>query len=202
MPLAHIREQGSSPEGSPASGIGRARAVEDEIQRAIVEAQGFDLLAMGRPEGPRCYCYVNNLLRRSLDLLAANYAAVVMDNEAGMEHLSRRTTNKVDFLIVVTDCTLPAFRAAERVLALSRELPIHVGRRMVLVNRARPDQAADEIGRRLAAREVARLPDVPQDSLVEQAGAVGRDVFSLPADNPAVRAVYHVVQTLIALHEG
>jgi CO dehydrogenase maturation factor len=94
MPLAHIREQGSSPEGSPASGIGRARAVEDEIQRAIVEAQGFDLLAMGRPEGPRCYCYVNNLLRRSLDLLAANYAAVVMDNEAGMEHLSRRTPTK------------------------------------------------------------------------------------------------------------
>ncbi len=125
MPLAHIREQGSSPEGSPASGIGRARAIDDEIQRAIVEAQGFDLIAMGRPEGPRCYCYVNNLLRRSLDSLAANYAAVVMDNEAGMEHLSRRTTNKVDFLIVVTDCTLPAFRAAERILALSHELPIH-----------------------------------------------------------------------------
>ncbi len=98
-PLAEIREQGSSPEGSPASGIGRVRAVEDEIQRAITEADGFDLITMGRPEGPRCYCYVNNLLRKSLDDLSRNYAAVVVDNEAGMEHLSRRTTNDVDFLV-------------------------------------------------------------------------------------------------------
>ena len=79
-----------------ARGIGRVRAVEDEIQRAITEADGFDLLTMGRPEGPRCYCAVNNLLRKSLDDLARNYAAVVLDNEAGMEHLSRRTTNDVD----------------------------------------------------------------------------------------------------------
>src|SRR3989304_4812938 len=83
-PLAEIREVGSSPEGSPPSGIGRVRAVEDEIQRAITEDDGFDLITMGRPEGPRCYCAVNNLLRKSLDSLALNYAAVVVDNEAGM----------------------------------------------------------------------------------------------------------------------
>ncbi len=198
MPLAQIREQGSSPEGSPPSGIGRARAIDDEIQRAIAESQGFDLIAMGRPEGPRCYCYVNNLLRRSLDSLAANYAAVVMDNEAGMEHLSRRTTNNVDFLVVVTDCTLPALRAAERILALSHELPIRIGHRAVLVNRVGPDKAPEPIQRRLADLSVARLPDVPQDDRLEQAGAVGRDVFSLGAESAAVRAVYHVVQTLCA----
>ena len=68
--LGEIREQGSSPEGSPLSGIGRARALEDDIQRAITEADGFDLITMGRGEGPRCYCYVNNLLRKSLDALS------------------------------------------------------------------------------------------------------------------------------------
>ena len=73
---------GSTPEGSPASGIGRARALDDEIHRAITEAEGFDLITMGRGEGPRCYCYVNNILRRSLDGLARSYEFVLLDNEA------------------------------------------------------------------------------------------------------------------------
>ena len=150
-PLAEIREQGSSPEGSPPSGIGRVRAVEDEIQRAITEADGFDLITMGRPEGPRCYCCVNNLLRKSLDDLSRNYAAVVVDNEAGMEHLSRRTTNNVDFLIVVMNPTLPSLRAAQRILALSRELPVRIGRRAVLVNRVGPEGDA----RRRSSSELA-----------------------------------------------
>ncbi|MHC4181455.1 MAG: ATP-binding protein, partial [Planctomycetota bacterium] len=128
--LADIREEGSSPEGSPASGVGRVRAVEDEIQRAITEADGFDLVTMGRPEGPRCYCYVNNLLRKSLGELSRNYAALVLDNEAGMEHLSRRTTNNVDFLLMVVNPALPAIRAAKRILALSHQLPITIGHRL------------------------------------------------------------------------
>ena len=107
--LADIREKGSSAEGSPASGMGRVRAVEDELQRAVTEADGFDLITMGQPEGPRCYCYVNTLLRKSLDGLTRNYNAVVLDNEAGMEHLSRRTTNDVDFLVAVMNPTMPSF---------------------------------------------------------------------------------------------
>jgi len=195
-PLADIREQGSSPEGSPQSGIGRVRAVEDEIQRAIAEADGFDLVTMGRPEGPRCYCYVNNLLRKSLDDLARNYAAVVLDNEAGMEHLSRRTTNNVDFLVAVTDPTLPALRAVERILALSRELPVKIGHRTVLVNRAEPGNMPEEVARRLAQLGAGRLPDVPQDAEVERAGAAGQDIFSLPTPSPALAAVRRVVETL------
>jgi CO dehydrogenase maturation factor len=195
-PLADIREQGSSPEGSPSSGIGRARAVADEIQRAIAEADGFDLVTMGRPEGPRCYCYVNNLLRTSLDGLARNYAAVVLDNEAGMEHLSRRTTNNVDFLIAVTDPTLPALRAVQRIVGLSRELPIQIGCRTVLVNRVEPAGIADPLGAQLAELGAQRLPDVPQDAKVQRAGAAGRDVFTLPAESAAMAAVRRVVERL------
>jgi len=195
-PLAEIREQGSSPEGSPQSGIGRARAVEDEIQRAITEADGFDLITMGRGEGPRCYCYVNNLLRKSLDSLARNYDAVVLDNEAGMEHLSRRTTNNMDFLITVTNPTLPSIRAAKRILAISRELPIRIDHRAVLVNRVGPAEAAEEIERELAALDAQRFADVPQDSVVERAGAVGADVFTLPDQTPALVAVRRLVGTL------
>lgn len=195
-PLAEIREAGSSPEGSPASGIGRVRVVGDELQRAIVEAEGFDLITMGRPEGPRCYCAVNNLLRSALDSLAKNYRTVVVDNEAGMEHLSRRTTNDVDALIVMMNPTLPSLRAARRILELSRELPIQVRRRMTLVNRVGPQGVPDEVQHELARLQGERLPDVPQDGAVEQAGAVGRDVMSLPADTAALAAMRRVAEIL------
>ena len=154
-PLADIREQGSSPEGSPPSGVGRARAVDDEIQRAIIEAEGFDLITMGRGEGPRCYCYVNSLLRRSLDTLARNYDTVILDNEAGMEHLSRRTTNNVDYLVAVTNPTMPSLRAAGRILALSRQLPVRIEHRTLLLTHAgaeeMPEAASPQGGRHVPA---------------------------------------------------
>ncbi|MHB1034883.1 MAG: ATP-binding protein [Pirellulales bacterium] len=195
-PLAEIRERSSSPEGSPPGGVGRVRAVEDEIQRAITEADGFDLITMGRPEGPRCYCAVNNLLRKSLDDLSRNYAAVVLDNEAGMEHLSRRTTNNVDVLIVVMNPTAPSVRAARRIVALARELPVKIGRCAVLVNRVGPDGVPVEIERELASLGVERLADVPQDDQIEQAGAAGRDVFGLSASGIALAAVRNVINVL------
>ena len=202
-PLAEIREESSSPEGSPPGGVGRVRAVEDEIQRAITEADGFDLVTMGRPEGPRCYCYVNNLLRKSLDGLSRNYEAVVLDNEAGMEHLSRRTTNDVDLLIAVMDPTVPSFRAVKRILALCDELPINIAHRAVLVNRVGAEGVAGQIEEELAKLEVRRLANVPQDDGVERAGAVGRNVFSLPGQTPALVAVHNVVEALRAVrHAG
>ncbi len=195
-PLAEIREEGSSPEGSPPSGIGRVRVVGDELQKAIAEADGFDLITMGRPEGPRCYCAVNNLLRNALDNLAKNYRTVVVDNEAGMEHLSRRTTNDVDALIVMMNPTMPSLRAARRILDLSRELPIRVRQRMTLVNRVGSQGLPKEVQQELLLLGGERLPDVPQDDTVEEAGAVGRDVMSLPADAPALVAMRGVVKTL------
>lgn len=197
-PLAEIREHGSSEEGSPASGVGRARAVDDELQRAITEADGFDVISMGRPEGPRCYCYVNNLLRKSLDSLGKNYAAVVVDNEAGMEHLSRRTTNNMDYLIAVTNPTLPSLRAAKRVVELSRELPIEIGHRALVVTRVGPDGVQEPVAGRLAEVDAVRLPDVPQDDNVEHANAVGQDVFSLSDESQAVAVVKTIVDQLRA----
>ena len=195
-PLAEIREERSNPEGSPSSGVGRVRAMDDDIQRAITEAEGFDLITMGRPEGPRCYCYVNNLLRKSLDDLTNNYAMVVMDNEAGMEHLSRRTTNDVDFLIVILNPTLPSLRAAKRIVTLSRELPVKIGHIAVLVNRVGPNGVGAAIERELATLDALRLRDIPEDPRVEQAGAIGEDVFSVPRTSPVLSAAKTVVETL------
>lgn len=192
--LAEIREEGSAPEGSPSSGIGRVRAVEDELQRAVSEGDGFDLVTMGRPEGPRCYCAVNNLLRTSLGELASNYAAVVIDNEAGMEHLSRRTTNDIDFLVAVLNPTRPSVRAAQRIVALSRELPMQIGCRAVVLNRLGPEGVPAEVQAELQGLDAFRLPNVPEDLDLMQAGAVGRDVFSLPAPSPAQSAVEQMAE--------
>ena len=195
-PLAEIREQGSSPEGSPQSGVGRARAIDDEIQRAVTEAEGFDLVTMGRGEGPRCYCYVNNLLRQSLDGLSRSYDVVLLDNEAGMEHLSRRTTNNMDFLISVMNPTMPSIRAAKRILALSRELPVQIDHRVAVVSRVGVEEAPDEVNRALAELDAQRLDDIPQDDVVERAGAAGADVFSLPDQTPALVAAKNLVKQL------
>ena len=195
-PLADIREQGSSEEVSPASGVGRARTIEDEIQRAVTEADGFDLITMGRPEGPRCYCYVNNLLRKSLDSLANNYAAVVLDNEAGLEHLSRRTTNDVEFLVTVTNPAMPAVRAAKRVVQLCGELPINIGHQTLLLNRTGTFEVSEAVARELATMDVHRLEDMPQDDDVELADAAGRDVFSLPQSNTALATTRNIIESL------
>jgi CO dehydrogenase maturation factor len=194
--LAEIREYGSSPEGSPASGVGRVRAVEDEVQRSIAEADHFDLIVMGRPEGPRCYCSVNNLLRKSLDTLGRNYEAIVIDNEAGMEHLSRRTTHDVDYLVAMGNPTVPSLRAMKRILDLSRTLPIRIGRRMIQLTRVGPGGAPGAIERELAELQFERLPNIPQDDTVERTGAEGLDVFHLPAESPALLAVQSVVRRL------
>ncbi len=197
-PLAEIREERSNPEGSPPSGVGRVRAVDDDVQRAITEAEGFDLITMGRPEGQRCYCYVNNLLRTSLDDLAKGYSTVVMDNEAGMEHLSRRTTNDVDVLIAILNPTAPSLRAAKRIVALSRELPIKIGHIAVLVNRVGPNGVPAAIEDELATLDAIRLTDVPNDPDVEEAGAIGEDAFSVPETSPVLSAAKTVVETLFA----
>jgi CO dehydrogenase maturation factor len=110
-----------------------------------------------------------------------------------MEHLSRRTTNNVDALVAVMDPTLPALRAVRRIVELSRELPVSIARRTVVLNRATgdatPQNVAEGLADLAAADDVERLTDVPQDDMVERAGAEGRSVFDLDAESAAVRAV-------------
>jgi len=169
-------------------GMDRERALEYAIHRAVAEAKGFDLLVMGHTEGPKCYCAVNHLLRKYLDEAGRDYAYVVLDNEAGMEHLSRRTTNAVDFLLIVTEATVVGARTAQRILGLSNRLPITVGERLVLWNKVPPSGALPPGADRLAGAGA-----VPFDPAVEDLATRGASVFELPAENPAYRAVGEIV---------
>jgi CO dehydrogenase maturation factor len=182
--IAEIREQARSK--SPSSGgMDRVRSFEYNIQQAITEADGFDLLTMGRPEGPDCYCAVNNILRQFLDKLSSQYGFVIVDNEAGMEHLSRRTTNNVDFLCIVAEQTPLGELTAKRILELAKQLPISVNQIGVIWNRANSFEKLDGI---------ETFGCVPYDDAVLNASMQGKTIFDIERNNPALAAVKRILE--------
>jgi len=186
--IAEIREDARA---KPASntGVDRLRSFEYGIQAAITEAPGFDLLTMGRPEGPDCYCAANNMLRQFLDRLSSQYQFVIVDNEAGMEHLSRRTTNNVDVMCIVAEPTYLGTLTAQRISELAKELPIVVRYVGVIWNRTQIDSACES---RLDGIET--LGYVPTDPTVLDASMQGKTVFNLQRNSPAFLAVQKIVQ--------
>ena len=131
-----IEEIAKNPDVIP-QGTSKDRFIELKVQEAVVESKGFDVLTMGRPEGPGCYCYANNVLRGLLDDLQNSYDNVVIDNEAGLEHLSRRLTRKTDLLVVVAEPTVVSIRTAGRIYELIKELDITFGKSVLVVNKCR-----------------------------------------------------------------
>ena len=188
--VADIREKARAQPVSNA-GMDKVRSVEYGIQQAITEADGFDLLTMGRPEGPDCYCAVNNMLRRFLDQLSSQYRFVVMDNEAGMEHLSRRTTNNVEMLCIVAEPTSVGEVTAKRIFDLAGKLPIVVKQIGVVWSRA------DE-SKKLNGIDI--LGHIPYDRAVSDASMQGKTVFDLRDDSPALAAARQILERILVLN--
>lgn len=169
-------------------GMDKHRYMQYRLQTCLVEEKGFDLLAMGRTEGPDCYCYVNNLLRGIMDEFSSNYKYIVMDNEAGMEHLSRRTTRNVDVLLVVSDESVIGVRTAGRIYQMTKELDLNLGGSYLVINRAHenlPEPVmveAEKTGAKL-------LGTVPADENIVEYELAGKSLLSLPDDSPARMAV-------------
>lgn len=117
------------------AGITKDRFIEMRVQESVNEGSGFDLLVMGRPEGPGCYCYVNNLLRGIIEDITKGYDFVIIDNAAGMEHISRRTTAKMSRLLIVSDYSIPGIRSSARIYTLAKELGIKFDGAYLVVNK-------------------------------------------------------------------
>ena len=132
-----IREEARKKVSSMGEGIGKQRFLEMQIAQALVEQKGYDLLVMGRPEGPGCYCFANSVLREAIRRLSQHYRIVVVDCEAGLEHLSRRTVLDVDYLLTVSDPSLRGLRTAVRVGTVLEEMRTRVRHRGLIVNQAR-----------------------------------------------------------------
>src|SRR4030042_244535 len=209
--VAEIRELARAQPAS-SGGVDRGHAFQYGLQQAITEAGRFDLVTMGRPEGPSCYCAINNLLRRILDELSSKYRFVIIDNEAGMEHLSRRTTNNVDLLCIVAEPTPVGSLTARRIFELAKQLPITVKEIGLLWNKTSRDGLGD-FGFRIADCGLKKPSDtnpqsaicnpqlagevlacVPEDAVVLDASRRGEDVFALPGSSPALQTVGAMVE--------
>jgi CO dehydrogenase maturation factor len=186
--IAEIREQASTKRPTN-PGADRLRTFEYGIQRAITEAKGFDLLTMGRPEGPGCYCAANNMLRVFMDQLSSQYQYVIIDNEAGMEHLSRRTTNNVDLLCIVAEPTSLGIVTTKRIAQLAKLLPISVKDIGVLWNRT---ESEPDFGSKLDGIET--LGCVPPDDSVVEASVKGKSIFEIDKNTPAYSAICKILK--------
>ena len=194
--VADIRESVRSKEPSNA-GMDRVRTVEYGIQQAITESEGFDLLTMGRPEGPDCYCAVNNMLRKFLDDLSSKYRYVVIDNEAGMEHLSRRTTNNVDLLCIIAEPNPIGSVTVRRISDLARKLPIGVKRIGVIWNKVLDQSDSDAWD--YSVDKVETFGNIPSDTTVFDNAVRGKTVFELAKDNPAYSAMDNILESVLML---
>ncbi len=171
--------------------------VESLVQQALVEEKGFDLISMGRPEGPGCYCYLNNIFRRYLDILADNYDYVVVDNEAGMEHLSRRTTRGVDIMFLVSDASFRGVRTASRLVELARELNLDI-KRMALVLTRTPDGLPASLEDEIAASGLEVAARVPEDQEVRKLDIAGTPLTQLPEESVARREVERMLEVYLS----
>lgn len=182
--------------GSMPGGMSKQEYLDYQVQMALVEGKRVDLLAMGRPEGPGCYCAANQMLRVIVDRLGSQYDYVVIDNEAGMEHLSRRTTRDVDVLLLVTDPTQRGIVAARHMQEMVPELDIGIGRVYLVVNRLRGEmpsplcEAVEQAGLELAGT-------VPEDLALAEFEFTGRPLIELPTDTPVYRAVREIAQDIL-----
>lgn len=166
-----------NPDAVPA-GMTKDRFIEYEVQTIVEEKEGFDLLTMGKPEGPGCYCYVNNVLRGALEKLVGGYDIAVIDNEAGLEHLSRKTTGAADVLLVVSDPSAAGLRAAKRINQLADELKLRFSRRLLLINRG-------EISLRNPDPGIELCGSIPEDPDIAEMGRENRPVFTLKESSRA-----------------
>lgn len=179
--------------GSFMPGMSKQDYLELKINQAIVEGKQIDLVAMGRPEGPGCYCAANNMLRTCLDQLQTNYDYVVIDNEAGMEHLSRQTTRDVDVLFLISDASLRGISTAVRMQELIHELRTTVGQVVLIVNRIH-DGVPPVLQEAITAGHLELLGTLPDHSAIREFDAEGRPLAHLPEDDPLRRRVIELAQ--------
>lgn len=207
-----IREEMRESAGSLPGGMTKQQFLEYKIQTGLIETHEYDLIAMGRPEGPGCYCYANNVLRDIIDTLAGNYEYVVIDNEAGMEHLSRRTTRDVDYLLIVTDPTARGIHTAGRIGRLAGELETEVRETYLIVNRVRgavlkvfePGDGMDRIPiatlptleENIKAEGLILAGVVPEDETLFETDSAGKPIWPILGDSSAYRAVGQLMKKL------
>lgn len=171
------------------TGVSKQQLLEMKISSSLVEANNFDLIAMGRPEGPGCYCYANNVLKQAINEISSQYPYIVFDNEAGLENLSRRIVTRVDVLVIVGDPSVRGLDTIERLWTLAKEMDIRYGKLAIVVNKLRQNelpQKAAELKMKTNADFVFGLND---DEEIARFAQDGKTTFQLSSSNPVVTKI-------------
>jgi CO dehydrogenase maturation factor len=185
--------------GTFQAGISKPEWFELQVNECLVESQDIDLLAMGRAEGPGCYCAANNILRDCVDRLASDYPYVVIDNEAGMEHISRQTTRDVDHLFIVSDPSRRGLEAAERIVELVADLGNRIAKSYLVINNVVGELPASFVAA-IEALDVTFLGTLPHDSQVSELDLLGEPLVQLAEvqDEDGEAHIYPRLKALLA----
>ena len=178
-------------------GMTKTSYLDMRLHEAVVESPGLDLVSMGRGEGTGCYCYPNTVLKHFIDKLKGNYRYMVMDNEAGMEHLSRRTTENVDDLFIISDHSVKGVRTLGRIRALVDELKLDVKRVLAVIARAPGGKLDEHVRSELDALGIAPAAVIPEDDAVALADLARASLLKLPDSSDAVLAVDKLMDKIL-----
>jgi len=193
--LAKFREELSNlPQG-----IAKNEYLESKLDETLIEGKKVDLLVMGRKEGAGCYCYPNQMLRQYLDMIAKNYPYVIVDNEAGMEHLSRRITQDLDLLLLVSDPTVRGVKTAGALRNLAEELQLTIKTIYLLVGRVRTD-LDPLVQAEIKRQKLDLILTIPEDDAIIDYGLHNRPLTEMEEDSPAVRSIDRLMTQIMANH--
>ena len=196
--LGTIREEMAQAElkGTIPAGMTKADYAEFKFNSALVEEDDFDMLVMGRTQGKGCYCFVNGVLKTQVDKYAKNYRYVVMDNEAGLEHVARGTLPHVDTMLLISDCSRRGVQAVARIAEMVEELAINPTQMGLIINRA-PDGILDEgVKAEIDKHGLKLIGVLPQDEAVYRCDCAGEPSAKLPESNPVKTALRGIMHTL------
>ncbi|MFA4835151.1 MAG: AAA family ATPase [Dehalococcoidia bacterium] len=195
--IGHVREEMAIAvkKGTYDNTVAKPDYIEMKIMESLVESDKIDLLAIGRPEGPGCYCAANSMLRTSIDRLGKNYDYVVIDCEAGMEHVSRQTTRDIDILLIVSDPTIRGVLAAGRMKPLIKEMRTRVGQIWLIVNRVE-GELPPEIRKAVQEQELDLIASIQKDPNLAALEIKGEPSIKLPADSPLQAGVREIAGKL------
>lgn len=180
------------------AGMNKWDILDYRIMESILETPKFDILVMGRPEGSGCYCAVNNMLRKIIENLSQNYDIIVIDTEAGLEHLSRRTTQNVDIMLLVTDKSKRGILTAQRIGELAEDLDIKFKDIFLILNRVGPENK-EIIKDKVRDTGIEIVGIIPEDEKIAEYDIEGKPLIELPDDLEAVRIVENIVSRLLKL---
>lgn len=186
--LGSMREEAFTRHIPP--GMNRHDYVRFRFRQALIEAKGFDLVAMGRPEGSGCYCFANNLLSECMIQLERDYRFIVIDTEAGMEHISRGTIGKPDMLLIISDPGARGLRTIARIREIATQLGLEKEKIFIVFNRFKSGTAPVDLG------EGIPLAIIPDDTHIEAADLAALPVSQIPVDSPARGAVLELVEKI------